>query len=443
MKKNHWNYLNSIILLILLISIGCGRKKPPTGGPVDTKSPEIISFSPENYATNFTGKLLEIIFSKEIEQSSFLSAFNIYPPMGKTKLKWRKNSLKIEFSEDFNQNTTYSVTIDKRCKDAHNNKLAQIYTYIFSTNKKLPDNSIKVEIDSIANSTLNQGNVYVSLYDEDTLLVISKEVNEFGQVEFSCLTEGIYFINAFQDLNDDFLYSFDSEPTAEKTVELNKQIINVNLYLSLADTTKPHLKAIKTLHRNSIELVFTEPVNTSEDFLSKVKIVPIEKIENTLEIKDYLLNNDKIILITGDQDSVKYKLYVNEIEDEKGNINKSDSLVFIGNIHLDNTPLSIVSYYPPDGTTMDSLLPCVVIKFDKILPQRNIVAFFLNNENNQKVPLVIDKIASNEYRFSPKKKLKNYVPYAFILDKKTQDYNGNELDSLFKINILPISKDEY
>ena len=443
MKKNYWNCLNSVMLLILLTTIGCGRKKPPTGGPVDTESPCIISFSPENYATNFTGNNLKIIFSKEIDKSSFLSAYNIYPPMGKIKLKWKRNSVIIEPNENFIQNTNYFVTINKRCKDIHNNKLANIYTYIFSTQAKLPNNSIKVAIDSIAQSTLSRGNVYVSLFDEDTLLVMSKEINEFSQAEFSCLNLGTYLITGFQDLNDDFLYNFDNEPYAKNKVNLNSHIVSVSLYMSLADTTKPHLKAIKTLHKNSIELLFTEPVKISDNFSDKIKIVQAEDIENTLAVKDYLSVKDKIILITEDQDSVKYKLYMTEIMDEKGNITKQDSLIFIGNSHIDRTPLSIIFCYPPDGSTVNTLLPDIVIKFDRLLPSKNVVAYLVNSEDNRKISVNIYRIAGNEYRFSPKKKLRNYVPYAFILDEKTEDYNGNNLAKMFKISILPISKDEY
>lgn len=417
-----------------LFLFSCGKEEPPTGGPVDTVPPEIIQTVPAHLSRNVVTDKIEIHFSEPVEQNSFESAFNIWPPIEMGKFGWSSKSVTISISEPLQSSTTYYITIDRQCRDLRANRLKDVYHFVFSTADKFPENSITGSISFEDDFSPEQGQTYVSLYTAIDSLLVAKAVSQAnGSFQFDYLEPRDYLISAFHDMNDNLQYEVDKEYWAQEAVHLKGPRLFVPLTLSLQDTISPALKQVTPKSQRVIEVGFTEPLEA----VGGIHILSTED-KSMLEVEDSVLATDVLSILTAPPDTVSYILYIYDSVDRKGNATAIDSAQFINRLPSDTTALAIVSHSPEDGTTVETLLPVFRIEFNKIVPAQNIHFSLLNTEKKSEVPCILHKIDGNKFEIVPEAPLQNYVPYRLTIFQDTADYTGNRLASQFIVNILPI-----
>ncbi|MBS3742541.1 MAG: Ig-like domain-containing protein [Candidatus Cloacimonetes bacterium] len=429
MNKN--NILIVIIILSLILS--CGKDKPPTGGPEDTTAPKIVDTEPANFTTNFSNDKVEFTFSEQIDLDSFKRAFNIYPLVDSLDYSWSPEKITVKFEENLHPDTLYRITISTECSDLRNNALKTPYTLTFSTGNKIPDFQIRGTINTDPRADEYEGNIFISLFSADSLLVSQAILSNELNYKFQNIEPRLYIISAFKDRNGNRVFNPKTEIRDRKQIVIEEPKEIINLTLTSIDEVPPKLKSINYTSSQYATILFNEDI----DEYSNLKILE-KNSGQKVDILDSMLHNDTLEIATTGIDTSTYQVFVTNIRDWKDNVTEVDSLEFKEKSLADTSEFSVVKYSPPDGATLDSLRPNLRLQFNKIVPIENVRVKLMNKENNQSLPLKLEKINSKTFTAIPEKYLRNYVPYQFIIEPDCMDYEGNKLGKRIVINLLPI-----
>ena len=430
MKKQ----LTLFIVLGLFLLFGCGKDKPPTGGPKDTTPPKIIDFEPSHMTTNFDGKELSITFSEPIDPKSFESALYIYPPVLKKKIVAGNQEIRVKFREALKPNQAYLVTIDTRLEDLRDNSLENIYTSTFSTSDSLESGELKVKLILHERVKARPGTYYVQLFDAmDTIFVTARNSDNLSTFSYENLPLQGYIVKGFLDENQNKEPDINRELIDKKEVVLTDASTQVTLALTLQDTTKPFLKSITGISAKKILLRFNEEINK----VGSIRIFQAENRER-IPIYEYLLDGMEMSCFTSPADTIKYLVELLDLVDYMGNVTKIDTMSFFNFAQPDTSNLVIDSLSHNDGQTVLTLMPEFVVRFNKIIPLDKAKIQLINSETEQSVPLDITKKNGYMIVTCPKNPLKNYVPYKLVVSDETMDYEGNRLEEGIEISILPL-----
>ncbi|MCK4654649.1 MAG: Ig-like domain-containing protein [Candidatus Cloacimonetes bacterium] len=414
-------------LIIFFLIISCGHRKSPTGGKKDTINPEILAISPDEFS-DINEQNIEVVFSKPIDRTSILTGIYIYPPILKKKFKWDKNILTIRILEELEQNTNYFFTFSTKIKGEHKNELDRNYIFIFKSGK-LNENRISGNILYEDESDIGLP-VKVNLMTIDSTEIYSKEIK--GQTyELNNLNNITHIIEAYIDKNNNQKYDYEKEPYFHTLIP-EKQISNIDIELSYADTVKPEIKSAKVLSNNQIELFFSEEISG----FSELQLFTTDLIPEHLNIKAHSLRGEKLSIITDTMDTLKYNFEITDLEDLKHNISESASIFLDGNVIQDTIPPEVIFVYPRNGSTINTLLPQIKITFSEIILKSDFKSQLIASETLEEIPLKILEFDSDIYLIQPLKKLSNYSSYCLKLS--VSDVNGNDLKGDFEINFIPI-----
>ncbi len=424
----------SAICLIILVVFSCGKDKPPTGGPKDTTSPEVIDFEPANLATNFHDDEITITFTETIDERSFEDALHIYPPVMKKKITSGKQSVTIIFKEELKQDQTYMLTVDTRCKDLRDNSLEKVHSLIFSTSDSISAHKLGVNLVLDERAPVRQGMYFVQIFNAlDTIFVTSQNAPVLQDFTFENLPSEEVSVIAFLDENKNSDVDKKRELFDEKIVKLDDTESEITLTLALQDTTKPILTKIAAESAQRLTMRFSEDIKK----VRSIRIID-HITKSRLPIYEYIITGSNIECITGVPDTNSYLLELKDVADFNNNITALDTISFLNRQLPDTTLLELDSLSHEDGQTVTTLSPEFRIKFSKIIPLKNISILLVNSEDNQQVELNIQKEKGYTFLVKPKKLLKNYVPYTLIVSEETTDYEGNALGEGITISILPL-----
>ena len=215
-----------IVFVTAIVLFSCANVVTPSGGPKDTQSPVVLSASPENNSTDFTGRTIHITFDEFVTLNNPSNNVLISPPLSK-KPTYRTNgkTLIIRFEEPLQPSTTYSINFGDAIKDLHEGNVFKGYTFNFSTGKSIDSLSLKGKITSASTLTPMEGFI-VGLYsdDNDTITIDSlpyrvkpnyiTTTDKKGDFEFSGLADKNYLLFALKDNNSNLIYDLPNEEIA-------------------------------------------------------------------------------------------------------------------------------------------------------------------------------------------------------------------------------------
>jgi len=434
MKNTLWKkvskYSSFCLIMLLVLTLSCGKRKGPTGGPKDTEVPGILDVFPAELS-DLTGKDLEITFSKPMDKESFYTGLLIYPPVNNKKLRWDGNTLIIKFKEELKQNTNYYVTFRKSIKCEHGNLLENDYTYIFSSgelNTQRISGTIQFE-----KSEDTGREVMVSLYSADSTFIYSK-IFCSSSFEFSNLNYDNHLIRAFSDLNDNRVYDQEDEPFFEKYLEKN-EVISQDLILAYADFTKPVIRKAVMLNNSYVEVELSESISKIE----KIAVEP-DSIGYNLKVLRHNFVENILDIVCEEADTLNYILILKGLTDLKGNVNDSVSIKLKGITIADELGLDVPLIFPRDGSVIRKLKPEIVVEFKEIVDQKNIIARLSSQESGESVKLVAyqDRKNMRIMKFMPETNLTNYSSYIFAISKESKDLHGNKMKDDISVRFVPI-----
>lgn len=409
------------IIVILLLIVGCGNAKKPTGGPKDVINPKIVDFSPSEFQ-EINNTTIEIVFSKPIKRNTILTGMSIYPPIESKKLSWDRTILKIEITEKLQKDTNYFFTFNQKIIGEHDNPLDKSYTLVYKSGI-LQENTILGNF-IFSNEKDVELPIKTTLSSYDSIKIFEKEMIS-SNFSFNFLNPDTLIFQAFIDKNENERYDYSKEPFFREII-YTKLNIPLNAELVYQDTIKPDLKKLQFV--SSTELVATFSESISE--FTEPKIVTIDSL-NPQELKVLATDfneNDELVIITSPTDTLDYEFSFDAIYDNANNITTDIVTRFSGKTFKDSLAPEIISLHPVAGKIITTKRPEIKVTFSKIIFPNDIKIELVNSESGEVVELESNTKASFSHIFYPKNPLINYNSYEIKILQNTSDINGNQLE---------------
>jgi hypothetical protein len=151
MKKLVKVFFPFFIVLIaaipLLLSTGCANMIPPTGGPRDSIPPVLVSATPKDSATNFTGNRVVLNFDEYVDlQNAFENVIVSPTPVNIPIINSHLRTVTIRIKDTLEPNTTYAINFGNALKDINEGNVYKDFTYLFSTGKYLDSNTVSGKV---------------------------------------------------------------------------------------------------------------------------------------------------------------------------------------------------------------------------------------------------------------------------------------------------------
>jgi uncharacterized protein (DUF2141 family) len=290
------HHIRTTLLLIALgILLGnCAKRGRPTGGPLDSIAPILVSANPDHKSTHFKAKKIKIYFDEYIKLKDVGNQLVISPPQKYdpiiTPLGTASKLITIEILDTLDANTTYAFNFGNSVVDNNEENELGNFKYVFSTGSYIDSLTLKGEITDPAVKTPTQG-INVMLYEyntEYTDSIIYKEKPRYiantldtTLFEITNLKAGKYLLIALDDSNGNKIY----DPKVDKIGFVNDTIIlpTTKLFNFPLFKEVPNFKAIKPKEVTKGHLIFGyygDPKGVkidlltpkNDDFISEINI---------------------------------------------------------------------------------------------------------------------------------------------------------------------------
>ncbi|MEO9965835.1 MAG: Ig-like domain-containing protein [Reichenbachiella sp.] len=258
-----------VLLITLSIYIyACANQGTPTGGPRDTIPPTLLETLPINKSTNYKNKQFKFVFNERVSADKLKSQLLITPHIeNKYSVKVRKNELTLDFDDDFNDSTTYTLNFSEGVVDLTEKNPVVNLTFAFSTGQHIDSIYINGKVTDLYTNK-SQSQFIVGLYPltDSTNLLEDKpryfaKTNEQGQYLIENIKNGYYKILTFEDQNKNLTLDPETEPhgfLADST-NLNLSLDSIRLYTQLINASSFKFIRSKTTGRY-FDLQYNKPV---------------------------------------------------------------------------------------------------------------------------------------------------------------------------------------
>jgi len=156
----------SLLLLAALLTSGCARKLPPTGGPPDVSAPTLQAAEPDSGATGVSrDAVIRLVFSEAMDRASVGQTVVLGPGVRNVRAKWL-NGRTIELAPDapLAADRTFTLIIPSGARDVRGNALDRVFTAHFTTAGAFPPGSIT---GTVVGHGLAPDGIYVWAYRDD------------------------------------------------------------------------------------------------------------------------------------------------------------------------------------------------------------------------------------------------------------------------------------
>ena len=125
----------------------CAAVNAPEGGPRDQKNPQLVSTTPADRTTNFSGQTITLEFDEDIRPKDLNKELIITPNTGNAyNVKNDRQKIILEFSKPLDENTTYLLSFNKGIEDITEGNKASAVTLAFSTGNQLDSASVSGKV---------------------------------------------------------------------------------------------------------------------------------------------------------------------------------------------------------------------------------------------------------------------------------------------------------
>ena len=201
-----------LCFLFVLAMAGCAKRGSITGGSKDTLAPVLKASFPKNFATNFNGKEIKLVFDEYVKLKNINKQLIISPPMKNQPEILPQTSTKIltvKIKDTLQPNTTYSFNFGQSIEDNNEGNPLSQFKYIFSTGafidslkinvkvkdalEKKVDNFVSVMLYEI-NEKFNDSTIY-----KETPRYITNTLDSLKIVTIDNIKAGKYLLVALKD----------------------------------------------------------------------------------------------------------------------------------------------------------------------------------------------------------------------------------------------------
>ncbi|MFC1555743.1 Ig-like domain-containing protein [candidate division KSB1 bacterium] len=443
-KIRSYSILSVIITFIICIA-NCAVQGPPSGGPVDTIAPMIVSVFP---TADTTGVPLDteisILFSERMERPSVENAVFISPPpSSRPALSWKGELFIIKFDSLLIADRTYVITIGSDAQDLRRNKMEQSFNLAFSTGEKLDEGRVSGKVYSAEKSSgvlvwayeLNERRIPNPIRHRPDYVT---QTGENGEFTLSYIKNGLYRIFLIEDSNQDKLYNTFADriafPSGDITIAATENQFPLTFQPVKYDTIAPRIYEIEPVNNRTVVLRFTEePVWDSVK--GGIRILDMGSgdllPEEAIKAAYFKPENRREIYIYTDALAAgrEYQIEANGISDNVGNSVTAyrDSLtIFSTSADPDTQKFTLTSIYPIDSSKGISLYSEIRLTFSSPV-DRSMIGnrIKISDSLGIDVNTTVEEISPVEYVLLPQKGTFNPLMEYTILLEPDSIYNLN------------------
>ena len=449
----------SILFLVVpaFFVISCANQIPPTGGPIDTVPPTIVSTYPAPYTLHFKHHRFDLEFDKYVDHRSVEESIFISPYVGDLEFDWSGKEVEVTFSGELRENTTYVINVGTDVKDLRSpaNRMAQAFTLAFSTGGEIDRGGIRGRIFPAKSSDHAEG-VMIFAYqladlDADTLDPRTlkpdyiTQTGKNGDFYLQHLSFGPYRIFAVRDEYRNLLYDPETDefgvPSRDFVLAASDSLEDdIHIRLASEDTTAPRVIDVDPKDSHHLLIEFSESIDTSSaapivfsiaDSLSKEQL----KIHSLFPILPSL---SKFIAVTDKQDSAReYRLTVLQARDLVGIpvSARANAINFAGSRYADTLAPKVSATSVADSSRNVVLRPVVLVQFSDAVQRQSLVnAIVLSDSSGKAVPISLDWLNDASCRLKTLTGLSGKTWYNLtFLTQKALGWSGTRFTDSLKV----------
>ena len=289
-------FIACIGLILIVAGSGCANIIPPGGGPKDSLPPVLISATPKDSTTGFAGNRVTLQFDEFVQIDNAFENVLVSPvPNTVPNITFHFKTVNIRIKDTLEPNTTYSINFGNALKDINEGNIYKNFTYVFSTGRRLDQDSISGKV-TLAETGKVDSTMIVVLHRNLADSAVAKDKPRYiakldgrGNFAFHNLPAGTFAIyaipNDFSRHYDDTTKPFAFADSAIHTAN-NPYVALFAYQLAKRDTatkpTKPQTTSVKNRKKqdkallrfqtnlesgkqdllSNLELTFTEPIKT-------------------------------------------------------------------------------------------------------------------------------------------------------------------------------------
>lgn len=454
----------SLVLLTLSLSVvlSCAKQQPPPGGPEDKTPPEVTATVPETGAVN-VDRLpdVTISFSERMQHEKTREALFVSPPPpGELRTDWKKNNLRIEFTDSLEADRTYLVTVGSSATDMHSNRLTSSISIAFSTGGSLDSGSVSGIVRS---KGLPYGGATVAAFPFSTVdsIDLSKSRPEYitqsgsdGSYNLNYVSPGDYVLFAYDDRNRNNLWDPPKEqigfPTRPALISGGiASVSNLDFAMAARDTMPLGVSNARISGDRVLFVELTQAALKSDIEGSTVRLVSADT-PDTLSVDSIFAWQDSTKAFVGIVSDTTFPealyLRIYDLEDTWGNEieTSEDSLLLQPPIGRDRTPPTLETSEPSSGSRNVSTTPSIAFRFNEPVdfgPDSS--ALILVDPDSTETRCTFERRDPFTLSFSPVDSLKQATRYDVIFQlASVRDRAGNvPADSDFTFDFETIRRD--
>ncbi len=240
--------MKNISFILLFFCFSCANIIPLTGGDKDVSPPKLISLSPENKSVLFKDNSITMRFDEAIQINQAEKMFFSPYIDNDVNIQAKGDELLISLKNDFKENTTYNIILDKIVKDITEGNVLKKLQYTFSTGAEIDTLYIEgTVLDALTKKPIEKVSVCLyynenvsdsSLYKQkpDYLAISDKD----GYFRFSNLADNSFTLLALEDVDNNLKFSLPQEKVGfiAKPIQASPKNIKVLVFdeTALGDT---------------------------------------------------------------------------------------------------------------------------------------------------------------------------------------------------------------
>jgi hypothetical protein len=223
----------------ILLAPACAHVEAPTGGPMDSIAPMLLSTRPDTNAVlqGWTGPVV-FVFDEGLSEAGVDEAVTLSPRRGPVAVDKEGDEIRVRPRRGWEPGLIYQVEVAPGLKDRFNNVIREPIRLVFSTGPAIPDTrATGLVLDRVTGSPSVQARVD-AMRIADSLLY-STVADSAGRYTLRQVPEGDYRVIAYRDANRNFrVDAFEQRDTALVTLAAGQTPV-ADLALLPNDTTGP------------------------------------------------------------------------------------------------------------------------------------------------------------------------------------------------------------
>ena len=300
----YWVILCCVFAIVIIVgSTSCANMIPPTGGPIDSLPPRLVTATPKDSATNFTGNRITLTFDEYVElQSAFENVLVSPTPKIQPNIDYKLRNVTIKLRDTLEANTTYSINFGKAIKDVNEGNVFKDFTYVFSTGPTIDSNMLSGKVTMAATGKIDTTLLAV-LYRNLDDSAVAKEKPRFitridnkGMFTFQNLPVGKFNLfvipNEFSKRYDDTTKPFAFANEVINTATDNEPVILYAYQLPKIEVPKPPVSRAPSPADKNRKLSYSINLDNGQQDLLSEMVIQFKQPVKYDSTKVHLLNAD-------------------------------------------------------------------------------------------------------------------------------------------------------